>query len=951
MNNPQQSDWFHGDSSQPDNLSASEKYLMLVNHMQQGFCIIEVLFDETGQPLDYRFLEVNPVFEQQTGLVDPVGKTMRELQPAHEQHWFDTYAQVVKTGQPIHFENQAAHLAGGVWYEVFAFPFGPATNHQVAILFDDITARKKAEAALRASQKQQTYLLKLADTLRMYADQPNMPTIACQLLAQELGAIRVNYAEVKTNTYVVEHEYHSAGLSSMIGQYAISSFRPNEQTAFKAGRTVVISDIEAEANVTDEQVAAYADLNVRAFISVPLLRHGKLVVVLSAIREQPGPWQPEEISLVEETAERTWTAHERARAEETLRASEQKYRTLFDSIDEGFHISELIYDQAGQPVDYRFLEVNPVFEWQTGLQNTVGRLSSEIAPNVESYWLQAYHQVVQTGQPIRIENYNQATDRWYTAYTSRVGGADNRQFVVVFDDITERKQAQEALRHSEEQFRMLVTASSDIVYRMNPDWTQLHRLIGTTFPADIQDSNATWLQTYIPAEDQPQIQQLIQEAIRTRTPFELEHRIMRADGTIGWMFSRAIPMLDEQGTIQSWLGASSDITARKQAEEVLQESNRRKDEFLAMLGHELRNPLATVSNLLLVLELTDGTDENLSYPKAVRLMSREVRYMTRMVDDLLDVGRIRYGLIQLHKQPIDLVTLVRQTVEVAQPLYEQQQRQLSLALPPYSLVMQGDETRLKQVLMNLLTNGLKYTQPAGHVWVSLELADNSALSKQALLRMKDDGIGIAADRQEAIFDIFVQGETTLDRPQGGLGLGLAVVKQLVALHDGSIEVRSEGPGQGSEFLIRLPLTLEVSGSVTTGPSISSSAKSKGRVLVVDDNQTLADMTARLVELSGYEAQTSYSGADALLVAQQWRPDMMLLDLGMPHMDGFEVKRRLTEQPWGNTISVIALTGYGQEPLKAQTDQAGFAAYLLKPLNLLRLRELLRAIMPPGNSDS
>ena len=392
----------------------------------------------------------------------------------------------------------------------------------------------------------------------------------------------------------------------------------------------------------------------------------------------------------------------------------------------------------------------------------------------------------------------------------------------------------------------------------------------------------------------------------------------------------------------------TNVQERNRAEEALKAADRRKDEFLAMLGHELRNPLASLSNMLLILELTQGADESLSYAKAVELMSREVSYMTHLVDDLLDVGRIRYGLIQLHKKPVDLVKLVRQTVEVARPLF--QQRQLNISLPPYSLVMLGDETRLKQVLMNLLTNGVKYTHPNGHVWVSLELVDNTPRSQQALLRVKDDGIGIALDQQEAIFDIFVQSETILDRPGGRLGLGLAVAKQLVVLHEGSIEMYSTGPGQGSEFTIRLPLKVNDLSVSSIDPSISPSTKGKGRVLVVDDNQTLADMTTRLVELIGYEARTSYSGVDALLIAQQWQPEVMLLDLGMPDMDGFAVNRQLVEQPWGKAIAVVALTGHGEESVRAQMDEARFVAYLLKPLHLQKLRELLMTIIDRSRSS-
>lgn len=663
------------------------------------------------------------------------------------------------------------------------------------------------------------------------------------------------------------------------------------------------------------------------------------------------------------------------------------YRTAFKHSLQGFCLLEKVAPSATAPPDFRYLLTNPAFEQQLGIQQSDGKTIRQLVPQLEAQILEHYDRVALTGQPAQFETYVAAFDHWMAGDVFRVGEFEPPWIGVLLTNITQRKQREADLA-------FLAEVSQDLARLTNIDDTM--NVLGQKIAQYLDLSASVFAELYkgdhegavtailshgwhrpdVPSllgtyqmEEftTPEIQQLLltgQDVI-IRNVFEdprtdgEQYAALHIGSFVGmplvrdgeWRFLLVIYRTDPHDWSEDEIDLTRELTTRiwtrlerARAEEALRLEDRRKDEFLAMLGHELRNPLASLSNMLLVLELTRGEDESLSYPKAVELMSQQVGHMSRMVDDLLDVGRIRYGLIQLHKERVDLRTLVGQTVEVAQPLYGEHQRQLSLSLPTSRLFLMGDKTRLSQVLMNLLTNGLKYTQSGGHVRVSLELAGTKMSGKQALLRVSDDGIGIAPDQREAIFDIFVQGETTLDRPQGGLGLGLAVVKQLVALHGGSIEVRSEGPGHGSEFLIRLPLTPEAAEPALRAPIIASAVENKGRVLVVEDNQTLADMTARLVGLIGYQAQVSYSGAEALLVAKQWQPQVILLDLGMPQMNGFEFTRQLRQQPWGETVSLIALTGYGQESIKERVTQAGFAGYLLKPLNLPQLRELLQRIM-------
>jgi len=661
--------------------------------------------------------------------------------------------------------------------------------------------------------------------------------------------------------------------------------------------------------------------------------------------------------------------------------SAAKYRALFTAIDEGFSLLEVIVDGAGNVVDYWHREHNPAFTRMTGLKDVIGKRMSELVPDLEPEWHRMLEKVYHTGEPIRMEYPVQQLGQWYSAYLSRVGEQGSPFIACIYDDITERKR-QEFLLKLSEALRPLTDAIAiqeaaarvlgeymgvDRAYYGVYDWERGVAVVERDFfrgevPSIIGEHPLTSYDGSLQSHRDGVLVVDDVEAERSLPPSDVvAYRALSVRSVLNmvlvkqgvWVASmtvlKAVPhhwTNQEISLLKATAEQTWDAVERAKAEQALREEYRRKDEFMAMLGHELRNPLASLSNTLLVLTLTKGTDENLSYPKAVELMSREVEHMSRMVDDLLDVGRIRYGLIQLHRKPLDLVTLVQQTVRSIKPFYDEQHRQLILSLPPYALSMLGDETRLTQVVMNLLTNGLKYTEPGGHVWVSLQLVKDEAPHWQALLRVEDDGVGIAPEQQQAIFDIFVQGETTLDRPQGGLGLGLAVAKQLVALHEGSIEVHSQGPGQGSTFLIYLPLTRVSAPSKATTESLPDRARGKGRVLVVEDNQTLADMTARLVQLLGYEAQVSYQGADALALAEQWRPDVMLLDLGMPQMDGFAVSRQLGEQSWGKSIAIVALTGYSPQSVQDRTEPAGFAAYLMKPISLPRLQEVLASLLEP-----
>ena len=664
-------------------------------------------------------------------------------------------------------------------------------------------------------------------------------------------------------------------------------------------------------------------------------------------------------------------------------------------------------------------------------------------------------------------------ERWIETKWSALAGADGkplRSFATNLD-ISERKQAEKALRLSEERLRALVTASSDVVYRMSPDWAEMRQLDGQNFLANTAQANANWLQDYIHADDQANVIAAIKEAIRTKSLFELEHRVVLMDGSLGWTFSHAVPMLDAAGDIVEWFGTASDVTEYKRAEQALRESeeryrtlfdsidegfcvidmlfdeagmpvdyrfvevnpsfekqtgmvnatgkrmrefvpdleaswfeiygrvaltgepirfenkalqmdnrwfdvyafqmggaasckvailftniterknaeqqslalarmlaeqDRRKDEFLAMLSHELRNPLAPISNAVHLLRLQ--TDESVLQKQARQVIERQVGQLNRLVGDLLEVSRITTGRVQLRSEQVALAGIIERAVETAQPLIAQRRHTLAVRLPPQPLWLQADASRLEQVVVNLLTNAAKYTDEGGRI--SLDVDQEGEF---AVLRVRDTGIGMAPELLPHIFDLFTQAARSLDRSEGGLGIGLCLVQRLVALHGGCVAVQSK-PGQGSEFTVRLPLLREQAAPPLAQLSAQTKPLAKScRVLVVDDNVDAAETLKMMLEMSRHAVLLAHEGLSALEMARDWRPDVILLDIGLPGLSGYEVARQIRQSGAHQTVVLIALTGYGQAADRELALQAGFDHHLVKPANFRMLEKILDSV--------
>jgi signal transduction histidine kinase/CheY-like chemotaxis protein len=384
------------------------------------------------------------------------------------------------------------------------------------------------------------------------------------------------------------------------------------------------------------------------------------------------------------------------------------------------------------------------------------------------------------------------------------------------------------------------------------------------------------------------------------------------------------------------------VLQHKRTEAAFQELDRRKDEFLAILAHELRNPLAPLSNSLEVLRLAENSPELMGQTRGV--MERQVRQMVRLVDDLMDVSRMTRGKIELRRQRTELAAVLECVVEAARPVLEALGHELTVTLPPEPVFLDADLSRLAQVFSNLLNNAAKYTERAGHIRLTAERQES-----EVVVKVRDDGIGISGDVLPRIFDIFTQGDRSLERAQGGLGIGLSIVRGVVELHGGSVVAHSAGPGQGSEFTVRLPVLLAPTGEIQAaeGDGEPAAVPPHRRILVADDNADSAESLALLLTLRGSEVRIAHDGWEAVEAAAAFRPDIVLLDIGMPRLNGYEAARRIREQGRGERVVLIALTGWGQDEDRQRSTDAGFDFHLVKPVDFAALEQLLASFeIPP-----
>jgi PAS domain S-box-containing protein len=502
-------------------------------------------------------------------------------------------------------------------------------------------------------------------------------------------------------------------------------------------------------------------------------------------------------------------------------------------------------------------------------------------------------------------------------------------FAKITRDLTERRNTEERLRESEEGFRLLLEGVEDYaIFMLDPEgrvtsWNAGAQRITGYNSADI--IGHSFERFFVPedvAAGQPAKE--LREAMLNHRAEDRGWRVRR-DGSRFWAEAVVTSLRDEMGRMRGFAKVVRDLSDRKRIES-LEEQGRHLTEFLAMLAHELRNPLAPISNAVAIIAASEQGNTRVRWAREV--IERQAAHLTRLVDDLLDVSRITRGKLRLQSAPLDLADVVRRAIESSRAALEKRGHHVHAEIPGEPLMVHGDVTRLTQVVLNLLNNAAKYTPEGGEVWVGVKAVDG-----EAQLRVRDTGVGIPSHMLEGIFDLFAQGERTLDRSEGGLGIGLTLARRIVALHGGTIKAASAGPGAGSEFTVLLPrldmraVESDPRAAIRRLPEVAT----RRRVLVVDDNTDAAGSIAMLLRMHGQEVEVVERGLEAIERLKAQRPDVVLLDIGLPDISGYEVAREARKVPGGAGIRIYALTGYGQQEDRRRTIEAGFDGHLVKPI--------------------
>ncbi|NJP08331.1 MAG: response regulator [Leptolyngbyaceae cyanobacterium RU_5_1] len=835
---------------------SEERYRTLFDSIDEGFCIIEVLFDDNDRAIDYRFLEINSVFERQTGLEQAVGKTARQLVPDLEKQWVETYGRVALTGEPIRFENQSTAM--NRWFDVYACRTGQPEERNVAIVFSDISDRKRAEEFSRSAAELDAFRVSLADALRPLADPVEIQATASRVLGEYLGANRVAYFEVCGADYVVERDYVN-GVEALAGGYPIDSFGPKLLAAYRTGRAVSASDVAADPNLSPDQRSAYAAIQIGAYIGIPLIKGGAFVAGLAVHTSGSRTWTPDEVFLAEEVAERTWAAAERARAEAALQQRETELRLVTNAVP-----ALIAFVDADQR--YRFNNEGYQEWFGCSVTDIYGKHLREVLGEAAYEAIRPYIEQVLTGQPVTFESqvpYKEGGTRYISAtYVPRFNSQRGVEgFVGLVNDISDRKR------------------------------------------------------------------------------FELEREQLLA----------------------------REQAAREQAES----ANRIKDEFLAVLSHELRSPLNPILGWSQLLQ--QGRLDATKTKAALDIIERNAQLQAQLINDLLDISRILRGKLSLEQSPVDVSLVIASALETVRLAAEAKSLDLRFTILDFGfssnpkskivnpkLQVLGDAGRLQQVVWNLLSNAVKFTPNGGRVEVRLSLVtgpssfvdeksganDQGQMTNDKFVQITvtDTGKGIAPDFLPYVFDHFRQEDGATTRKFGGLGLGLAIARQIVEMHGGWISVDSPGEGQGATFTVRLPLLqrTEDGGRRTedlprsTQHSALSTALAGLQILVVDDDADSRDFIAFVLEKAGAIVRSVTSGIEALQAIEQSVPDLIVSDIAMPEMDGYMVMRKVRDRSPASQVPAIALTAYAGEFDRQQALQAGFQRHLAKPVEPIEL---------------
>jgi PAS domain S-box-containing protein len=896
-------------------------------------------------------------------------------------------------------ETVIRNLQGKHLHILFTITFPPPNEpyDRVLVTILDISDRKRA-------QLNEQFLKKLDLRLRQLTDAKAMIWETVSSLGEYLNVDRCFWHEIdwENRVAIIERNWRRADVTDLAGTYPLENFFTSEQFDYLAeGQTIIVPDVTTHPH-TPPYAHSYQPLTVAAFVAVPCIQLGQWVANLSINCTTVRNWRDDEVTLLQETVARLWSIIEHTRAIQALRASEYQYRTLFEIIDQGFCVCQMLFDENGEPIDYRFLEINSVFEQMTGLQEATGKTALELVPNLENFWIQTYARVVLTGEPARFENRSAAMNRWFNVSAFRFDEAQNNKFAVLFTNITARKQAEAELKERNDHIQILYEITRDLLSTNQPLalvealFAKLKPLIGLDiyfnyivdeqqqklhlmFSGGISDETAReieWLEigqaicgTVAQQQCQivqPNLQQSTDpktELVRSLglTAYSCQPLISQGKlfGTLGFgSFTRTEFTPAETKLFQAVcdriaiaLERVEILSSLQQQTEELTKANRLKDEFLAALSHELRTPLNPILGWTKLLQTQNLTGSKTN--EALLVIERNAKQQIALVDDLLDVSRVVQGQFQLTSQPVDLITILNDAIDTVRFTAIAKCIILEFHLPSDAISqVMGDETRLQQIFWNLLSNAIKFTPDGGCVDIRLEQIQN-----HAQISITDTGIGISDEFLPHVFERFRQADGSSTRRYGGLGLGLALVKHLVELHGGTVLAESLGEGTGATFKVKLPLlkaeTLFNSQAqsnsqqpqTNSSNSFTSGSLTGIRVLVVDDEPDNLDLVNFVLTQEGANVTAVTSATEALTIISQNPPDILVSDIGMPEMDGYQLLQQIRALPnqQNKPIKAIALTAFAQQEDQEKAINAGFWAYLSKPVNLIDLVTAIASI--------